>query len=103
LDGLIKIDRVGSCGHNLTGACMMIFMGSTLTTPIPGLKKLVISRNALPQGCWNLKVVGIRQYDGFNVGGITCATGQSHAVDSCDKNFFHFPKSPFRWVCHPAF
>lgn len=28
LDGLIMTDRVGGCGHNLTGASVMIFMGS---------------------------------------------------------------------------
>jgi superfamily II DNA or RNA helicase len=33
LDGLIMTDRVGACGHNLTGANVMIFLGSLYSQP----------------------------------------------------------------------
>lgn len=33
LDGLIMTDRVGACGHNLTGANVMIFLGSLYSKP----------------------------------------------------------------------
>ena len=33
LDGLIMTDRVGECGHNLTGANVMIFLGSLYSKP----------------------------------------------------------------------
>lgn len=33
LQGLVMTDRVGGCGHNLTGANVMIFMGSLYSGP----------------------------------------------------------------------
>jgi hypothetical protein len=33
LQGLIMTDRVGGCGHNLTGANVMIFLGSLYSAP----------------------------------------------------------------------
>ena len=33
LQGLVMTDRVGGCGHNLTGANIMIFMGSLYSGP----------------------------------------------------------------------
>lgn len=33
LDGIVMMDRVGGCGHDLTGANVMIFMGSLYSQP----------------------------------------------------------------------
>jgi len=33
LDGIVMTDRVGGCGHNLTGANVMIFVGSLYSHP----------------------------------------------------------------------
>jgi len=33
LNGLVMTDRVGGCGHDLTGANVMIFMGSLYSAP----------------------------------------------------------------------
>ena len=33
LQGLVMTDRVGGCGHNLTGANVMVFMGSLYSGP----------------------------------------------------------------------
>ena len=33
LQGMVMTDRVGGCGHNLTGANVMIFMGSLYSAP----------------------------------------------------------------------
>ena len=33
LDGLLMTDKVGACGHNLTGANVMIFLGSFYSKP----------------------------------------------------------------------
>ena len=33
LHGLVMTDKVGGCGHNLTGANVMIFMGSLYSAP----------------------------------------------------------------------
>ena len=34
LDGIVMIDHVGSCGHNLVGASNMIFLGSLYSQPM---------------------------------------------------------------------